>query len=96
MDRVGVAALRRALGESDLIVIDEIGKMELLSPGFREVVTGTINSDKRVLGTVMLSSDPFADAIKRHPEVELLLVTADNRTEVMKDVLDWLVERSSP
>jgi len=70
--------------------------MELLSPGFREVVAEAINSDKRVLGTIMLSPDPFADGIKRHPEVELLLVTADNRTEVMKDVLDWLVERSSP
>ena len=29
LDRVGVAALRQALKESDLVVIDEIGKMEL-------------------------------------------------------------------
>ena len=29
-----------------------------------------------------------ADEIKRHPEVEVLLVTRDNRTEVMKKILD--------
>jgi nucleoside-triphosphatase len=95
LDRVGVSALRRALQQSDLIVIDEIGKMELLSPGFREVVTEAINSGKRVLGTVMLSPDPFADKIKRHPRVETILVTRDNRIEAMKRVLDWLAEKPS-
>jgi nucleoside-triphosphatase len=96
LDRVGVSALRRALQESDLIVVDEIGKMELLSPRFREVVTEAINGDKRVLGTIMLSPDPFADQIKCRPEVEVLLVTVGNRTEMTKRVLSWLAEEPSP
>jgi nucleoside-triphosphatase len=90
LDTVGVSALRQALRESDLIVIDEIGKMELLSPRFREAVTQAVNSGKRVLGTIMLSPHPFADEIKRHPQVETLLVTRDNRPEVSKKILDWL------
>jgi nucleoside-triphosphatase len=90
LNRVGVSALRRALKESDLIVIDEIGKMELLSPQFRETVTQAINSGKKVLGTIMLNPHPFADEIKRHPEVEMSLITKDNRTEVMGKVLNWL------
>jgi len=84
LDRVAVAALRQALNESDLIVIDEIGKMELLSPLFREAVTQAIDSGKRVLGTIMFNSHPFADEIKRHPEVEVLLVTKDSRPQVIK------------
>ena len=92
LNRIGVSVLRQALRESDLIVIDEIGKMELLSPQFREAVTQAINSDKKVLGTIMLNPHPFADEIKRHPEVETLLVTRDNRTEVMRKVLNWLTE----
>jgi nucleoside-triphosphatase len=92
LNRVGVSALRRALKETDLIVIDEIGKMELLSPQFKEVVTQAINSGKKVLSTIMLNPHPFADEIKRRPEVETLLVTRDNRTEVMKKVLNWLTE----
>ena len=92
LNRVGVSALRQALKETDLIVIDEIGKMELLSPRFKEAVTQAINSGKKVLGTIMLNPHPFADEIKRHPEVETLLVTRDNRTEVMRKVLNWLTE----
>ncbi len=92
LDRVGVSVLRRALKESDLIVIDEIGKMELLSPQFKEAVTQAINSGKKVLGTIMLNPHPFADEIKSHPEVETLLITGDNRAEVMGKVLDWLTE----
>jgi nucleoside-triphosphatase len=98
LNKVGVSALRQALKETDLIVIDEIGKMELLSSQFKEAVTQAINSNKKVLGTIMLNPHPhpFADQIKRHPEVEVVLVTRDNRTEVMKKVLNWLTQDSSP
>jgi len=92
LERVGVSALRQTLKETDLIVIDEIGKMELLSPRFQEVMTQAINSGQKVLGTIMLNPHPFADEIKRHPEVETLLVTRDNRAEVMRKVLTWLME----
>ena len=37
-----------------------------------------------------LNPHPFTDQVKRRPEVEVLLVTRDNRPEVMKKVLDWL------
>ncbi len=90
LDIVGISAVRRALTENDLIVIDEIGKMELLSPGFREIVAQAMNSGKKVLGTIMLNHHPSADEIKRHPQAEVLLVTRDNHTEVLKKVLDWI------
>jgi hypothetical protein len=35
----------------------------------------------------MLSPHPVADEINRHPEVQTLLVTRDNRTEVMEKAL---------
>ena len=92
LDRVAVSALRRALKEADLIVIDEIGKMELLSPQFREAVMQAINSGKKVLGTIMLNPHPFADEIKRHPEVEAVLVTKGNRADVFEKILHWLTE----
>jgi nucleoside-triphosphatase THEP1 len=56
--------------------------------GFRIVTLG----GQKVLGTIMLNPHPFANEIKRHPEVEVLLVTRDNRTQVMKKVLNWLRE----
>jgi nucleoside-triphosphatase THEP1 len=55
-------------------------------------MTQAINSGQRVLGTIILSPHAFADEIKGHPEVEVLLVTGGNRAEVMKRVLNWLME----
>lgn len=40
----------------------------------------------------MLNPRPFADEIKRRPETEALLAARDNRTEVMRKVLDRLAE----
>ena len=90
LNNVGVSALRRALEESDLIVIDEIGKMELLSPQFKEAVLQAIDSGKKVLGTIMLGPHPWADKIKSHQEVRVLPVTRDNRNQVLGEALNWL------
>ena len=90
LDKVGVTAINQAIKESDLIVIDEIGKMELFSPGFREAVLKAIDSSKRVLGTIMLSPHPFADDIKRHPKVKVVELTRANHEEVLREILDWL------
>jgi len=90
LDRVGVSALHQAAEECDLVVIDEIGKMELFSANFREAVLRIIDSGKRVLGTIMLNPNPWADAIKHHPQVKLLLVTRANHQEVLEELLHWL------
>ena len=39
LNRVGVSSLRQAAKECDLVIIDEIGKMELYSASFREAVS---------------------------------------------------------
>lgn len=90
LNEVGVSALQQALNENDLIVVDEIGKMELLSPQFQEVVLQAIESGKKVLGTIMLNPHPFADEIKRRPEVKTVVVSRVNHNEVLKEILAWL------
>ncbi len=90
LDRVGVSALHRAAQQCDLVVVDEIGKMELFSANFREAVLQIIDSGKRVLGTIMLSPNPWADAIKHKPQVNLVEVTRANYQEVLEELLCWL------
>ena len=90
LNEVGISAIQQALKQNDLIVIDEIGKMELLSLQFQEVVLQAIQSGKKVLGTVMFTSHPFADEIKRRPEVTTLVVSRANRNEVLNEILAWL------
>jgi nucleoside-triphosphatase THEP1 len=90
LDRVGVDAVNKAIRECDLVVIDEIGKMELFSPAFKQAVLEAIDSNKRVLGTIMLHSHPWADEIKRHPDVASITVTRINHRQVLEHVLQWL------
>ena len=92
LDRVGVFALRQATKQCDLGVVDEIGKMELFSANFREAVLEMIGSGKRVLGTIMLSPNPWTDAIKRQPQVNLVEVTRANYYRVLDDLRRWLEE----
>lgn len=90
LDRLGVASLRQAARQCDLVVIDEIGKMELFSAAFREAVTQIIDSGKRVLGTIMLNPEPWADRIKQNPQVHLIEVTRNNSDEVREELRSWL------
>ncbi len=90
LERVGVTAIRRAIVASDCVVIDEIGKMELYSAAFKKAVLAAIESDKPVLGTIMLRSHPWADVIKTHPQVTLIRITEANRDEAVQLVLDSL------
>ncbi len=90
LDRVGVPALCQAAEQCDLVVIDEIGKMELFSANFRETVLQIIDRRKRVLGTIMLNPNPWVDAIKRQPQVNLVELTRYNHSQVAAELLQWL------
>jgi len=90
LDRVGVAALRRAMQRDSLIVVDEIGRMELYSDSFKKTVLEAIDSGKRILGTIMFSSNRWADAIKRRPEVYVVPVTGANKQQVLAGLKLWL------
>jgi nucleoside-triphosphatase len=90
MVQVGVPAIRRAGQQDDLIIIDEIGKMELFSVEFRDTVSNLIEGSKRILGTIMLNPNPWADTIKCHPEVELVTVTRTSHPQVQEIIQRWL------
>ncbi len=95
LDKVGVTAIRQAIAINDCVVIDEIGKMELFSTAFREAVLAAVESDKLVLGTIMLRSHPWADALKAHPWVNLIKITEANRDTAAQFILDSLSQGST-
>ncbi len=90
LDRAGVSALNRAAEEGSLVIVDEIGRMELFSANFREAVWQIITSGKKVLGTIMFKANPWADRIKRQPQVNVVEVTRANRHQVLEELLVWL------
>ncbi len=90
LNALATTALRSAMMDAELIVIDEIGKMELHSDPFCRATMEALQSGKRVLGTIMLNPHPFADEVKRHPQVDTIIVTRENHTETKRVLSDWL------
>jgi nucleoside-triphosphatase len=89
-DRIGVAAVEEALARPGCIVIDEIGKMELFSSAFRDVVRRALDTRQPVLGTVTRSPHPFATEVKRRADVTLIEVTSTNRNDLPTRLLELL------
>ncbi|MCR4394058.1 MAG: NTPase [Dehalococcoidales bacterium] len=90
LEDVGIPALQRALTKGKVVVIDEIGKMEIFSDKFRQIVQEILESQQKVLGTIMLKPDPWADIIKQKPQVKLLFVTRNNHDEILGEIRQWL------
>ena len=90
VDAVAVPAIARAVAEADYVIIDEIGRMELLSDAFRAAVLSAVNNPKMVLGTVMEHSHPWVDALKSLPAVIVVSVTFRNRDQLLDRVAELL------
>jgi len=86
IEEIGVASIFKAIEENDVVVIDEIGKMELFSSNFRHAVNVALNSEKTVLATILLAPYPFTDKIKRRKDVTLFYLTPDNREKVEEEI----------
>ncbi len=89
LERIGVPAL---LIDRPLVVVDEIGKMEMLSLQFRETILRVIRSGRPMLATVMLHHHAWSDVIKNLPEVNLMMLNRQNRESILSEIRDWLKE----
>ena len=85
-------SVRRAVRSGDMVVIDEVGPMEILSRSFRDAVTEALDSGATVLGTIVKKSKPFTDAVKARPDVTVFDVNKENRDSLVGDILRLLKE----
>jgi len=86
LEAVGVNAIREAVQAERLIVIDEIGPMEIRSVGFREAVNDALDSELPVLATIFSRSLPFTDGIKSRPDVVLIEISPNNRDRLVSQL----------
>lgn len=93
LDGLAVTSLQQAVNSHKIVIIDEIGPMELLSDRFRDAVMRTMQSDATVVGTIVKRSNPFADQIKSLPHVILIEVHPDNRDTLVSHILGLLANR---
>lgn len=71
---------------TDLIVIDEIGKMESFSMKFNTLLIRILDSETPVIATIALKGAGIIGQIKRRPDIRLFEMTRDNRDSLVRDI----------
>ena len=91
LDRIGVKAIRDSIEdeEVDIIIIDEVGKMEMHSEAFNSAVKAALDCPKPIIMTLHKKSrNPLLQDLRRRDDVRILEVTAVN-----KNLLPYKIEK---
>jgi nucleoside-triphosphatase len=71
-----------------VVVIDELGKMELASEAFRNAVTALFERDLSIVATVQASPHPLTDDLKERSDVQRVPVSPGNRDRLPEELAD--------
>lgn len=84
LETIGTEAICTAVRARQLVVIDEIGPMEIRSPVFCDVVKDVLDSPESsgILGTITARWFPFTNAIKKRNDITLIEVRPNNRDQL--------------
>ena len=91
LEKIGIPAIENAIEDEavDIVIIDEVGKMELESKKFRAVVRRALEADKPLLLTLHKKSrDSLLQDIRNMDDVRILEITAVNR-----NILPYKIDR---
>lgn len=92
LNRVAVSTLG-ADPAVQVYFVDEIGKMECLSPRFVAAVQELLDSPRLLVATIAARGGAFIEETRRRRDVEVWTVTRENREGLPAKVLAWLRER---
>lgn len=95
IERIGVPAIMNAIENEDIdiIVIDEIGRMEILSQGFVEAVKETFDTDKPLIITLHKKSrNPLLQDVRKRDDVRILEVTPINQSILSYKIVKLIKE----
>src|SRR6266496_1218854 len=86
LETVGVPAIHEAVSAQQLVVIDEIGPMEIRSAIFRDAVSKLFETAAPILATITARPFPFTDAIKKRPDVRVVDVQPNTREQLVAEL----------
>ena len=93
LDIISAGAIFDALKNADVLAIDEIGPMELLSSAFRNALTAAVESSKPLMGTIHSRlSNSLVDNIKAREDTEIVNVTYENRKILHSLIANKIIE----
>lgn len=93
LDRVGTNSIRKAVCSAQIVVVDELGPMELQSSAFKEAMSKAMNNNKPVLGVIHQSArDPLIDGLRKRKDVEILKTTYGNRATLHNLLIEKITQ----
>lgn len=95
LESIGIPALRPA-DAGGVVIVDELGKMELASEDFRGAVSRALESEAALVATVQLARHPFTDALKARPGIERVEVTRESRDRLPERLAELLAIGCAP
>ena len=78
--------------KNKIIIIDEIGPIQLLSTKFKQQIDDILISANCVIGTIFYDKHPDTDEIKRLPGVKIYSITSENRDTILENVFHEIQE----
>ncbi|MBQ8830296.1 MAG: hypothetical protein IJ017_01710 [Oscillospiraceae bacterium] len=77
-------------GKKDVIVLDELGRLERCSERFMNAVFEKLSGEKRVLGVIKPESNHFLDKIREMPNIVIIEVTEENRDSIPAKIAELM------
>jgi nucleoside-triphosphatase len=93
-DAIGVPALEGAISAGNLVVVDEIGRMELFSERFQSAVVRALDAPNTMVAVIQQRPDSLLNQIRARSDVHLLTVTLENRDSLPAELATML--RATP
>jgi len=76
-------------GKEEIIVIDEIGKMECFSLLFRDTLMRMLNAPHWIIGSIAQKGGQFIQRIKERNDVHLIHISAQNRNMLVEKIINY-------
>ncbi len=91
LEGIGVDAIRNAVeGTSKLVLVDEVGPMEMTSTAFRRSISRLFHINKPMVATVKYGSH-YQEVEEAEPVVSTMFtITPDNRSQVIAQLIGRL------
>lgn len=96
LEGIGVQAITKALHDPEvgLVIVDELGPMELFSAQFKSAVRESVASKKPVLGTIHYrANDPLLQEIRNARNIKIVTVTRENRSTLHLHLVEEITRR---
>lgn len=89
-DRIGVAMIQAAINaQAELVVIDELGKLEDDAYLFQEAVVKLLDSQHKILGVLQKKESKMSALLNEREDCEIIEINEENRDQALDLLMKW-------